>query len=142
MNKRNGNTLTSHFIFRGLKEFCSYSFMLFRRFHIKSVKKGFRGISCFGISNTTYHSVIFIDCNSIVRFEFVTAVLSDFNDFNPKERNKKTVEFIEEKWRDYTSEFALDKLDSDTQEILVKTILARIIYQSSTINCMKEKNLI
>ncbi len=63
MNKRNGNTLTSHFIFRRLKEFCSYSFMLFRRFHIKSVKKGFRGIFCFGISNTSYHSVILIDCN-------------------------------------------------------------------------------
>ena len=81
-------------------------------------------------------------CNSVVRFEFVTAVLSDFNNFTPKERNKKTVEFIEEKWSDYTSEFALDKLDSNTQEILVKTILARIIYQSNTINSMKEKNLI
>lgn len=80
--------------------------------------------------------------NSCVRFEFVTAVLSDFNDFTPKERNKKTVEFIEEKWADYTSEFALEQLSSDTQEILVKTILARIIYQSNTINCMKEKNLI
>lgn len=81
-------------------------------------------------------------CNSVVRFEFVTAVLSDFNDFVPKERNKKTIEFIEEKWSDYTTEFALDKMDLNTQEILVKTILARIIYQSSTINSMKEKNLI
>lgn len=80
--------------------------------------------------------------NSVVRFEFVTAVLSDFNNFTPKERNKKTSEFIEEKWEDYAGEFALDKLDSNTQEILVKTILARIIYQSNTINCMKEKNLI
>lgn len=93
------------------------------------------------VQHVQNHFNTFIN-NSIVRFEFVTAVLSDFNDFTPKERNKKTVEFIEEKWRGYTSEFALDKLDSNTQEILVKTILARIIYQSSTINCMKEKNLI
>lgn len=93
------------------------------------------------VQHVQNHFNTFIN-NSIVRFEFVTAVLSDFNDFTPKKRNKKTVEFIEEKWGGYTSEFALDKLDSNTQEILVKTILARIIYQSSTINCMKEKNLI
>lgn len=80
--------------------------------------------------------------NSVVKFEFVTSVLSDFNNFKPVERNKKTMEFIEEKWKDYADQFALGKLDANTQEILVKTILARIIYQSSTINCMKEKKLI
>lgn len=93
------------------------------------------------VQHVQEHFNTFIN-NSVVRFEFITAVLSDFNDFKPVERNKKTVEFIEEKWRDYIVQFALDKLDSDTQEILVKTILARIIYQSSTINRMKEKNLI
>ena len=93
------------------------------------------------VQNVQNYFSAFIN-NSVVRFEFVTAVLSDFNDFKPKESNKKTLEFIEEKWVNYTSEFALDKLSSNTQEILVKTILARIIYQSSTINCMKEKNLI
>jgi len=80
--------------------------------------------------------------NSVVRFEFVTMVLSDFNNFKPVERNKKTIEFIEDKWENYAEQFALDKLDANTQEILVKTILARIIYQSNTINCMKEKKLI
>ena len=93
------------------------------------------------VQNVQNHFNAFIN-SSIVRFEFVTAVLSDFNNFTPRESNKKTFEFIEEKWRDYTSEFALDKLATNTQEILVKTILARIIYQSCTINCMKEKNLI
>ena len=93
------------------------------------------------VQNVQNHFNAFIN-NSVVRFEFVTAVLSDFNDFKPKENNKKTSEFIEEKWENYTSEFALDKLSPNTQEILVKTTLTRIIYQSSTINCMKEKNLI
>ena len=79
---------------------------------------------------------------SIVRFEFITSVLSEFNNFKPEQKNKKTEEFISKNWRNFKKEFSLEDLDDDTQEILIKIILARIIYQSVTINKMKEKNLI
>ena len=68
--------------------------------------------------------------------------LSDFNDYKPNDRSKKTVEFVEENWNNYVSEFSVVNLLPNEQEILVKEILARIIYQSNTINCMKEKNLL
>lgn len=79
---------------------------------------------------------------SIVRFEFITSVLSEFNNFKPKQKNKKTEEFISTNWENFKEEFSLEDLENDTQEILIKRILARIIYQSVTINNMKEKNLI
>lgn len=77
-----------------------------------------------------------------VKFEFVTSVLSAFSEFSPSSRNKKTEEFIEQHWEDFSEEFSLNGLEPDTQEILIKTILARIIYQSNIINRMKEKDLI
>ncbi len=80
--------------------------------------------------------------NATVKFGLITTVLSDFNEFTPNERHKKTEEFIEQNWENYKSEFSVESLPSDTQEILIKTILARIIYQSNTINNMKVKNLI
>lgn len=80
--------------------------------------------------------------NATVKFEFVTSVLSDFQAFEPKERNKKTIEFIDQNWSNYKEEFSLEDLPEDTQIILVKSILARIIYQSNTINKMKVNNLI
>lgn len=79
---------------------------------------------------------------STVRFEFVTSVLSEFNNFKSEQRNKKTEEFINKKWGNFKEEFSLEGLEADTQEILIKIILVRIIYQSITINKMKEKNLI
>ena len=80
--------------------------------------------------------------NSSVKFEFVTSVLSDFQAFEPKERNKKTIEFINQNWDNYKEEFSMEDLPEDTQKILIKSILARIIYQSNTINKMKVNNLI
>lgn len=77
-----------------------------------------------------------------VRFEFVSAVLTDFNAFIPKERSKKTNEFINQNWQNYKTLFSLEGLSADTQEILIKSILARIIYQSNTINRMKVSGLI
>lgn len=77
-----------------------------------------------------------------VRFEFVSVVLSDFNDFIPNERNKKTKEFINQNWNNYKELFSLEDLPENTQEILIKSILARIIYQSNTINRMKVNGLI
>lgn len=77
-----------------------------------------------------------------VRFEFITAILTDFNNYIPNERNKKTQEFISNTWHNYKEEFSLETLSERTQEILIKIILARIIYQYDTINNMKMKGLI
>ena len=93
------------------------------------------------VRNIQKHFSEFIN-NSVVRFEFVTIVLSDFNSFRPREKSKKTVEFIEKNWKNYVNEFSVETLEPNRQEILVKEILARIIYQYNTINRMKEKNLI
>jgi hypothetical protein len=80
--------------------------------------------------------------NSTVRFEFLTRVLTDFNNFIPSNRSEKTNEFINACWENYSDELSLGKLPPNTQEILAKTILARIIYQATTIDTMKVKKLI
>ena len=80
--------------------------------------------------------------SSSVRFEFITAVLSDFKEFSPQVRSKKTLEFIAENWHKYKELFYLETLDANTQEILIKLILKKILYQSSTINRMRVNGLI
>lgn len=80
--------------------------------------------------------------NSTVRFELLTRVLTDFNAFVPSDRSKKTAEYIDKYWENYKDEFSLEKLTPNTQEILIKSIMARIIYQATTINTMKVKKLI
>lgn len=80
--------------------------------------------------------------DSTVRFELLTRVLTDFNAFVPSDRSKKTAEYIDEYWENYKDEFSLEKLTPNTQEILIKSIMARIIYQATTINSMKVKKLI
>ena len=53
--------------------------------------------------------------NLTVKFEFVTKVLADFNEYSPSVRKNKTVEFVEQCWANYILEFSLENLSADTK---------------------------
>lgn len=59
--------------------------------------------------------------NNSERFEFVSTVLSDFNDFYPAMKSKERVErFISERWEQYKNDFDLKNADSITEEIVIR----------------------
>ena len=60
MNVRYGYAASFHFSFGCIQQGRAYAFMLFRGFNEESVKKGLCRILCFGISDTSDNSVIFV----------------------------------------------------------------------------------
>lgn len=66
--------------------------------------------------------------NNSERFEFVSKVLSDFNDFYPALRSKERVErFISEKWGQYKCDFDLKDTDSTTEEMVIRLALSKVL---------------
>ena len=66
--------------------------------------------------------------NNSERFEFVSKVLSDFNDFCSDMKSKDRVErFISEKWEQYKSDFDLKNTDSNTEEIVVRLTILNVL---------------
>ena len=62
------------------------------------------------------------------RFEFVSTVLSDFNDFYPAAKSKERVDrFISERWEQYKRDFDLKNADTNIEEIVIKLTLLKIL---------------
>lgn len=62
------------------------------------------------------------------RFDFVSTVLSDFNDFYPATKSKERVKrFISERWEQYKNDFDLKNADPDIEEIVIRLTLSKII---------------
>jgi hypothetical protein len=74
------------------------------------------------------------------RFEFVSKVLSDFNDFNPSMKSKERVErFLTEKWVKYKSDFDLRNADLATEEMVIRLTLAKVLRSRRVIAEIKGK---
>jgi len=84
-----------------------------------------------------YRSVI---NNNSESFEFITRVLSDYNDFHPemksKERGKK---FIEENWGNYKNNFDLKSADPTTEEMVIRLTISTILRSRKLIVEIKGK---
>lgn len=84
-----------------------------------------------------YRSVI---NNNSERFEFISRVLSDYNEFHPimisKERTKK---FIDETWHCYKDSFDLRSADSMTEEMVIRLTLANVLRSRKVIAYIKSK---
>lgn len=66
--------------------------------------------------------------NNSERFEFVSKLLSDFNDFYPAMKSKDRVErFLSEKWEQYKSDFDLKKAGSDTEVMVIRLTLSKVL---------------
>jgi SepF-like predicted cell division protein (DUF552 family) len=73
------------------------------------------------------------------KMEFFTKILFDFNAYNntgkPKE---KSLNFVEDCWRNYASEFEGDGIDCDTVEALTKVVVYNVIRRRIEINKIKQ----
>lgn len=73
------------------------------------------------------------------RVEFFTKILFDFNAYkNAGKERQKTINFVEECWRNYSSEFECDGIDSSTAEALSKVIVYNVICRRYDIDKIKK----
>lgn len=78
--------------------------------------------------------------NNSERFEFVSKVLSDFNDFYPAMKSKERVRrFISERWEQYKNDFDLKNADSTTEEIVICLTLSKVLKSRRVIAEIKGK---
>ncbi len=78
--------------------------------------------------------------NNSERFEFVSKVLSDFNDFYPAMRSRERVaRFISEKWEQYKSDFDLKNTDSATEEVVIRLTISNVLKSRKVIAEVKGK---
>lgn len=84
-----------------------------------------------------YRSVI---NNNSERFEFVSCILSDYNEFHPEMKSKeRTKNFIEENWKNYKNSFDLKSADSTTEEIVIRVTVANVLRSRKVIADIKGK---
>lgn len=78
--------------------------------------------------------------NNSERFEFVSKVLSDFNDFYPAMKSRERVgRFISERWEQYKNDFDLKNADSTTEEIVICLTLSKVLKSRRVIAEIKGK---
>lgn len=84
-----------------------------------------------------YRSVI---NNKSERFEFVSCILSDYNEFHPEMKSKeRTKNFIEEKWGNYKNSFDLRSADSTTEEMVIRLTIVNVLRSRRVITDIKGK---
>ena len=84
-----------------------------------------------------YRSVI---NNNSERFEFVSCILSDYNEFHPEMKSKeRTKNFVEENWKNYKNSFDLKSADSTTEEIVIRVTVANVLRSRKVIADIKGK---
>lgn len=78
--------------------------------------------------------------NHSERFEFISKVLSDFNDFNPAMKSKeRTNRFISEKWEQYKVDFDFKNTDPNTEKVIIQLTLSNILKSRRVITEIKGK---
>ena len=83
-----------------------------------------------------YRGIIDTCCE---RIEFFTKILYDFSSYNNgKTSGERTLNFIDDHWKDYTSELQAEGIDSDILEGLTKIIVYNIIRRRYDIERIKQ----
>lgn len=78
--------------------------------------------------------------NHCERIEFFTKVLTDYNTYKSERGKKvKTVDFIEQAWKNYVDDFSIDGISQEVQEGLIKIILYTIVRRRISINKIKQE---
>lgn len=78
--------------------------------------------------------------NRSEKFEFISQVLFDFQNFKfDKQGNKKITEFITAKYNYYKNIFELNSICDEVKDIVVKIILQKIITNRFLINDITKK---
>lgn len=84
-----------------------------------------------------YRRVINNNCES---FEFISRVISDYNEFHPEMKSKERSErFISEKWENYEDDFDLKNSDSDIRKIVICLTVSNVLRSRRIISSIKGK---
>lgn len=84
-----------------------------------------------------YRSVI---NNNSENFEFISRVLSDYNEFHPEMKSKeRTIKFIDDNWRNYKNFFDLKSGDSITEEMVIHLTVTNVLRSRKVIAEIKGK---
>ena len=84
-----------------------------------------------------YRSVI---NNNSERFEFISRVLSDYNEFHPEMKSKeRTKKFINDSWKNYSDCFDLKNIDPTTEEMVIRLTVINVIRSRKVIAEIKGK---
>ena len=84
-----------------------------------------------------YRSVI---NNNGENFEFVSRVLSDYNEFHPEMKSKeRTRKFLDDKWGNYKDFFDLKSAESTTEEMVILLTITNVLRSRKVIAEIKGK---
>ena len=84
-----------------------------------------------------YRSVV---NNNSENFEFISRVLSDYNEFHPEMKSKeRTRKFIDYNWGNYKDFFDLKSTDSTTEEIVILLTVSNVLRSRKVIAEIKGK---
>jgi len=78
--------------------------------------------------------------NNSERFEFISRVLSDYNEYGTGMKSKeRTEKFIAEKWDNYENDFDLKSADDTTREMVIRLTVANVLRSQNVIKQIKGK---
>lgn len=78
--------------------------------------------------------------NNSERFEFISKILSDFEEFHSEMKSKERVgRFISEKWMEYKSDFDLKNADSATEKTVICLTISNVLKKRWDIARIKGK---
>ena len=84
-----------------------------------------------------YKSVINNNCES---FEFITRILSDYNEYETNLKSKvRSERFVNDKWSDYEGYFDLKSADQQTKEMVIRLTLVNVLRSRKVITEIKTK---
>jgi hypothetical protein len=76
--------------------------------------------------------------NNSERFEFVTRILSDYNEFHSEMKSKeRTKKFINENWQKYKDCFDLKSADQTTEEMVIRLTVSNVLRSRKVIADIK-----
>jgi len=82
-----------------------------------------------------YRSII---NNNSERFEFVTRIISDYNEFGKDMKSaERTKKFIDNKWANYEDCFDIKSADQQTKEMVIRLTIANVLRSRSVITSIK-----
>jgi hypothetical protein len=78
--------------------------------------------------------------NNSERFEFVSRVISDYNDFEQSmSSGERTKKFVNNCWQNYEDSFELKSANQDTKQVVIRLTIANVLRSRTAITNIKRK---
>lgn len=78
--------------------------------------------------------------NNSERFEFISRILSDYNEFHPEMTSKeRTKQFIDDNWQNYSDSLDMKSAEASVQELLIRLAITNVLRSRTVIAEIKGK---